>query len=85
MSQPTQPAASPKAPTSMAELHALSAEQRHQFIVDQISALLDTTPMEAPAYWALLSALSTANLALHEAKRDREKIERLEALAGDAA
>ena len=85
MSQPTQPAASPKAPTSMAELHALSAEQRHQFIVDQISALLDTTPMEAPTYWALLSALGAARLSLDEAKRDREEIERLEALVRGAA
>ena len=85
MSQPTQPAASPKAPTSIDELLALSSEQRHQLVVDQLRNLLSTTPMESPAYWALLSALSTANLALHEAKRDREETERLEALVRGAA
>ena len=56
MSQPTQPAASPKAPTSLTELYALSTEQRHQFTVTQLRALLNTTPMESLTYWALLSA-----------------------------
>ena len=78
-------AASPKAPTSLTELHALSTEQRHQFIVDQLGNLLDTTPMGSPTYWALLSALGAARLSLDKAKRDREETERLETLAGGAA